>query len=146
MASQASEVVSTPGGVVGSIGVIAVHEDLAAALEQQGIKPTIISAGKYKAEGNPFGALTDEAREHFQARVDEAYGDLVKGVAAGRNVSGRAVESDYGQGRVLSAEKALGAGMIDRIATLDETLARFTVPQPSTQRRARAARAIARTS
>ncbi len=146
VASQATELVSTPGGAVGSIGVIAVHEDIEGRLEQRGIKPTVISAGKYKTEGNPFGPLTDEAREHFQARVDEGYADFVADVALGRSIPAKAVESGYGEGRMLSAPKALAAGMIDRIATFDQTLARFVAPPPSTQRRARAARAIARTS
>lgn len=146
VAAQATEVVSTPGGSVGSIGVIAVHEDISALLEKRGVRQTIISAGKYKAEGNPLGPLSEEAIAHFQGRVDEAYLDFLGGVSIGRGVSIKAVESGYGQGRMLGAAKALGAGMIDRIATLDETLARFVAPQPSTQRRARAARAIARTS
>ncbi|KKK50600.1 hypothetical protein LCGC14_3123420, partial [marine sediment metagenome] len=37
VASQATELVSTPGGAVGSIGVIAVHEDIEGRLEQRGI-------------------------------------------------------------------------------------------------------------
>lgn len=146
VAAQATEIVSTPGGAVGSIGVFGVHEDIEGRLEQRGIKPTIISAGKFKTEGNPFGPLTDEAREHFQARVDEGYADFVGDIAIGRNISAKAVESGYGQGRILSANKAIGAGMIDRIATFDQTLARFVAPQQSTQRRARAAMVQARTS
>jgi len=145
VASQATEVVSTPGGITGSIGVLAIHEDLSAALEKEGIKHTIISAGKHKAEGSPFEPLSDETRAHYQERVDESYRDFVADVAAGRGVSPKMVEADYGQGRVLSSERALAAGMIDRIATFDETLARFAAPQPNTQRRARAARARART-
>lgn len=146
VASQATEVVATPGGSVGSIGVVALHEDVSAMLEAQGVRPTLISAGKYKTEGNPFAPLDDEALSHFQSIVDDAYGDFVAAVAAGRGTTIKTVEASYGQGRVLLAKKALAAGMVDRIATYDQTLARFRAPQLPTQRRARAARAIARTS
>jgi len=54
IASQADEVVSTPGGLTGSIGVYTVHEDLSAASEAAGVKVTYISAGKYKTESQPF--------------------------------------------------------------------------------------------
>lgn len=144
VASQASEVVSTPGGSVGAIGVLTVHENIGGMLEQRGIKNTIISAGKYKGENNPFGPLSDEARAHIQGRVDEAYQDFVATVAGGRGVSAKDVEDGYGQGRVVSATKALAAGMVDRIATFDETLARFARPNLDRSRQARAAMAIAR--
>jgi signal peptide peptidase SppA len=145
VASQATEIVSTTGGSVGSIGVMMLHEDISAMLAAEGVNPTLISAGKYKTEGHPFGPLDDDARGHFQSMVDDAYHDFVGAVASGRDVSTKIVESTYGQGRILVAKKARAAGMIDRIATFDETLARFRAPQITMQRRARAARAQSRT-
>lgn len=147
VASQATEVVSTPGGSVGSIGVIAVHEDVSAMLEREGIKPTIISAGKYKAEGNPYAPLGEEAAAHFQARVDSAYSDFVGAVASGRGVKPADVEASYGQGRVLGARDALGVGMIDRIATFEETVSRFVggARKPDRSMRSRMAAVAART-
>lgn len=147
VASQASEIAITPGGQVGSIGVRMMHQDISGQLEQEGIKVEMLSAGKYKTEGHPFGALSDETREHFQDQINDAYRDFVGAVASGRGVSTGVVEESYGQGRVFLAKQALKAGMVDRIATLDQTLARFVAPQTVTtqQRRARAAQAIART-
>lgn len=124
LASQADEVVSTPSGLVGSIGVYTEHHDVSRALDAEGITPTIISAGEYKVEGNPYEPLTDEARASFQKMVDDVYAVFVGDVARGRGVSASLVRAEYGRGRVLSAKDALAAGMIDRIATLDETIAR----------------------
>lgn len=124
LASQADEVVSTPSGLVGSIGVYTEHQDISRALDAEGITPTIISAGEYKVEGNPYEPLTDDARATMQRMVDEVYGVFVGDVARGRGVSPSLVRAEYGKGRVLSAKDALAAGMIDRIATLDETIAR----------------------
>lgn len=126
VASQCTEINLTPGGDVGSIGVYTLHEDLSKALEAEGVKPTFVFAGEHKVEGNPFEPLSDSARQHLQARVDSAYRDFVAAVASGRGVTAKVVESTYGQGRTLPARDALAAGMVDRIATFDETLARYT--------------------
>ncbi len=135
IAASASEIVVTPSGEVGSIGVFQAHEDLSGAMEKAGVKVTIIKAGKFKAEGNPFEPLTDEAREAIQARADEAFGMFVSSVAKGREVSVSDVRNGFGQGRVVGAKEAVSLGMADRIATLDATLARLGVrTEPSAQR------------
>lgn len=125
IAAQADEIVSIPSGSAGSIGVFSSHQDLSAALEKEGVTMTLISAGKFKVEGNPFQPLSDEAKAFMQSRVDAAYGQFVKDVAAGRGVTPAAVRDGYGEGRVLDAKAAKAAGLIDRIATMDETIARL---------------------
>ena len=47
--------------LVGSIGVFAAHEDLSRALDAEGVTVSMISAGKYKVEGHPYGPLDPEA-------------------------------------------------------------------------------------
>lgn len=125
IASQASEIVSMPSGVVGSIGVIAAHEDLSKAMEMQGIKVTLLKAGKNKGEGNPYQPLSEEDRDAIQEQVNELYEMFVSDVAKGRGVSRSVIRAGYGEGRVVSARKALVEGMIDRIGTMDETISRL---------------------
>jgi signal peptide peptidase SppA len=123
--SQADEVVITPGGELGSIGVIAMHIDQSEYNAQEGIKPTIIIFGKYKAEGNPHQPLNEEALAEIQAQVDR-YGNMfLKAVARGRDVSVETVRTKFGQGRVFGAQQAVSLGMADRVATLDQTIQRF---------------------
>jgi capsid assembly protease len=50
-ASGASRIITIESGVVGSIGVVVVHADMSKKLENDGIRPTIIHAGKHKATG-----------------------------------------------------------------------------------------------
>lgn len=125
LATQADEVVSIPSGESGSIGVFFAHEDVSKALADNGVSITLLKAGKYKAEINPFTPLTDEAREFVQARVDAAYGQFVSAVARGRGVSAADVRNGFGEGRVLVAKDAKSAGMIDRIASPEATVARL---------------------
>lgn len=123
LASQASEIMVTPSGEVGSIGVFAVHEDWSKALEQAGVTATLIRAGKYKAETNPYEPLTDEARAAVQAQVDEYYNLFVRDVAKGRGVSVADVRGGFGEGRTVLAAEAKRLGMVDRVGTLAEAVA-----------------------
>lgn len=121
LASQATEVWGTPSSMTGAIGVYMVHSDMSRALEMRGITETVISAGKYKAEG--MGPLSDEAREAIQRRVDAFYAAFVNDVARGRRTSPDAVREGYGQGRALTSNDAMQAGLIDHIGTLGQAVA-----------------------
>ncbi len=122
---QASELNVTPSGQVGSIGVIAQHVDESAANEKAGIKTTLVTAGRYKGEGDPSQPLGDEALAQMQKMVDDYYGMFVRDVARGRGKTENRVKSDFGQGRVVLAEEAVSRGMADRVATLDQVLSRL---------------------
>lgn len=120
--TAADEIVVTPSGEVGSIGVFAVHQDISAQLEKEGIKVSLIKAGKYKAEANPYEPLSDEARSAIQENVSDIYGSFVDAVARNRGVKPAAVRTGFGEGRVVSAKQAIELGMADRIGTLDEVI------------------------
>lgn len=122
IAASASEVYVTPGGEVGSIGVWMAHEDWSKAREDMGVSTTLVSAGKFKTEGNSYGPLSEEAYAFMQSRVNDYYGSFVKAVAKGRGVPVATVRDGMGQGRVLGAEAALAEKMVDGIATFDEVL------------------------
>lgn len=121
--AQADEFYVTPSGQVGSVGAYYVHEDWSKANEQMGIDVTYIYAGEYKVEGNSNEPLTDEGRAAWQADADSLYAMFLEGVAEGRGISAAKVKSDYGQGRVLLAQDALDAGMVDGVETLQTVLA-----------------------
>jgi signal peptide peptidase SppA len=141
IAAQADELVVTPSGSVGSIGVYMVHEDWSGFNEQQGIQPTYISAGKYKTEGNPDEPLSDEARADWQQEVDDLYAMFVADVAAGRGVTAEQVRDGYGEGRTLLADRALAAGMVDRVDTIETVIGALLVPGSTGGAAARAGRA-----
>lgn len=131
LASQAGDVVATPSAMLGSIGVYLEHMDISRALDAEGITVTMISAGKFKTEGNPYQPLGDEARSATKALVDGVYAAFVSDVAKGRGVSTAAVRGGYGEGRVVNAADAKALGMIDRVATFDDTLARLMGRRPA---------------
>jgi signal peptide peptidase SppA len=123
--SQCAEINVTPGGMVGSIGVFCAHEDWSKYDEELGVKTTLVSAGDYKVEGNPFEPLNAEAKEQMQKQVDAYYSAFVAAVAKGRGVSESRVKSDFGKGRMVLAKDAVSCGMADRVATLSQVLTRL---------------------
>ena len=122
--SQADEVIASPSSMVGSIGVYAIHQDMSGAYELLGVRPTLIKAGKFKAEGIDFEPLGEEARAHFQESVDDSYDAFIAGVSKGRGVTGATVRNGYGEGRALTAKRAKAAGLVDRVDTLDGAFAK----------------------
>jgi signal peptide peptidase SppA len=123
--SQADELLVTPSGQVGSIGVYTAHQDVSAMLEQKGAKVTLISAGKYKTEGNPYEPLTEEALAAIQDRIDVYYGMFTQAVARGRGVKVDDVRTGFGEGRTVGAREASRNGMADGVATLQQTIQRL---------------------
>lgn len=125
--SACSELYCTPGGEVGSIGVYTAHTDMSQALAEDGVTVSLISAGKYKTEGNPYQPLDEEARAAIQASVDGYYAMFTKAVSRGRGagVSIAQVRDGMGQGRCLMATDALAANMVDGVMTFDDVVSKM---------------------
>jgi signal peptide peptidase SppA len=137
IAAAATEIVASPSALVGSVGVYTIHDDLSKALAELGIKRTYISAGKHKTEGNETEPLTDEVLERIKQRlIDPAYSRMTADISKGRGVALDVVRSGYGEGETLPADAALDLGMVDRIATFDETLQRVASVAPPRATRA----------
>lgn len=126
LGSQAEEIVMSPSGDAGSLGVYMVHDDYSKALEERGIKVTYITSdiSPYKVEGNPDQPLTDEAFEHLKGEVNAVADKFIKAVAKGRGLKVSHVRQQFGQGRTLLAPAALEAKMVDRLGTLEDTVVR----------------------
>ncbi|AZV21461.1 S49 family peptidase [Mesorhizobium sp. M7A.F.Ce.TU.012.03.2.1] len=132
IACAADELVVTPSGEVGSIGVYVLHEDVSGFLDEVGVKMTFVYEGARKVEGNPFEPLGAEAKVALQASVRAFYDLFVADVAKGRNVPEAVVRADpvteakhFGGGRAYPAAMAVTLGMADKVETLDSVIARL---------------------
>jgi signal peptide peptidase SppA len=143
LATAVDELVVTPSGEVGSIGVLAAHEDHSRRLDQEGVTVSLINAGTYKGEASPFAPLTAEARAAIQARVDDYYGMFTRDVARHRGVSVATVRNGFGEGRVVGAREAVELGMADRVESLPQTIARLQSARGRAQLGQRAAALVA---
>lgn len=136
LASQANTFYASPGGIVGSIGVIHSHTDMSKMLEKHGIKVTNIVSAPRKAEGNPHEPLSEDAKTNMQAEVDHYHSMFVSAVAQGRRVDPSVVSQTYGGGAPMNAHKAMSAGMIDGIKSLSDVLAELEAPDRNARRQA----------
>jgi signal peptide peptidase SppA len=125
IASQAHEIIASPSSLIGSIGVISVHVDQSAADERAGLRTTVLTSSKRKAEGHPHAPLDADARAYLQSRVDQAGAMFTAAVARGRGVDVSRVRGpDFGEGRAFWAEEATRRGLADRLGTVHDVLAR----------------------
>jgi signal peptide peptidase SppA len=126
--SAASEIVASPSALLGSLGVMAIHDDVSGALAEAGIKRTIVTSSRFKAEGNSAEPLGAEARAELQRQVDSFDAMMIARIAAGRRVPVDRVRADFGQGRIVMAAEAVRRGMADRVGTMADALAGLARP------------------
>ncbi len=117
-------------GQVGSIGTIVMHADLSGALDQQGIRVTMIRSPEGKGRGNAAEALDAETAASVQEMVDEATEVFVDRVARYRGVSKKSVSET--NAAVYTGARALATGLVNEV-----------LPEPSAW--AKLERKIART-
>ena len=122
LGAQASQFLVTPSGMVGSVGIYAVHLDFSKHLEAEGVTPTLVSAGERKGDGSPAFPLSDEARAAMQSRADTFLAQFEGDLAKGRGISVEKVRASFGRGAVFLAQEAVAAGLVDKIGTLDEAM------------------------
>lgn len=122
LASAADEVIVTPSGQVGSVGVYAMHVDTSKADEAEGYKVTIVQAGQYKTEGNPYEPLGDDARAEIQRQVDSYYGDFLSAVARNRGISKAKAQERTGEGRTFRAQEAVERGLATSSGSLQQVI------------------------
>ncbi len=126
LGAGATEIMVTPSGGAGSLGVYALHTDESDAMKADGVKITPIAAddSPFKVEGAPWEPLGDEAFAQMKKEVNRFMGDFVRDVARGRGVSVEHVRQHFGRGRMLSPQEAVSVGMANSIGTLDAAIRR----------------------
>lgn len=120
IASTADRLYVTRTGEAGSIGVVAIHVDESAADAMAGRKYTLIHAGAKKADGNAHEPLAPEAHADIQADVDALHEEFVALVARNRGLTPDAVRAT--QAAIYRGQRAVGAGLADRLGTMDQAL------------------------
>lgn len=120
LASAASEIIASPMARLGSIGTVIGYRDESARDERLGIKNVeIVSSQSPKKRLDPS---SDAGREAIQELIDDMTNVFVADVAKYRGVSVETVLSDFGQGGVMLGEKAVKAGLADRLGSFEGLL------------------------
>ncbi len=117
----AEKIVSNPGTITGSIGVILRGNNLSKLLERIGIRFETVKSGTFKDILSPDRALTPEERQLLQSLIDSSYEQFVTAVAEGRQLSHETVRS-FADGRVFTGTQAKELGLVDELGDEDHAL------------------------
>lgn len=123
LASAADKMSVTPSGGAGSIGVISMHVDISAMLDNIGVKITTIKSGDHKADGSPYEPMADDVKKDWQNRVDGLRGEFVSLVARNRDLAEKVVYDT--EARCYNASEALNLGLIDVVSTPSKAVNTF---------------------
>jgi signal peptide peptidase SppA len=108
---------------VGSIGVVAAHQDISVAQEKAGIKTTEIAAGKYKRIASSYAPLSADGKQSIQDQVDYLYSVFVSDISKNRGVSTDTVLKNMADGRMFIGQQAIDARLVDGVSTMDALVA-----------------------
>ena len=125
LAAAFDEVWLQPLGTVGLIGLHSQTPFFRNALDKLGIVPSFAHREEYKTAMNSFteSAMTPPQREELDDLLGGTEDQIVRGIAAGRNLPEERVIQLIDQGP-LTAEQAKKDGLVDHIGYLDEAAAR----------------------
>lgn len=107
---------ANPGSVTASIGVMAEFVTVTEALSKLGIKPEVLTTGKYKAAGTPMRELSDEQRDQMLGLMRDLHNQFVDHVAEARGMDRQRVAA-IADGRAVSGRQALALGLVDHLGT-----------------------------
>lgn len=120
IASASDMIISNPGTITGSIGVLMQTSNYRNLFDKLGIDTNTIKSGAYKDMGSSDRPLTGEEREIFQSMVDDTYNQFVDTVAGNRKIQPDEIQRL--NGRVLTGRQALEAGLVDRMGNYCEAV------------------------
>lgn len=121
VASQATKrYANQPTALYGSMGTYAVLLDLSGRAEQLGVKVHVVRAGAFKGMGEPGTPVSAEQLAEVQRNVNAMNEGYLEVIARGL---GKSVEQirPLADGRVHTAQDAVGLGLIDGVQSFDAT-------------------------
>jgi signal peptide peptidase SppA len=120
--STGGEVTLSPTAMAGSIGVLTVHTERSAQLEQEGVKVTVLRSGDQKALRNPIEPLSAAATADIQQKLADVHQIFRAGVAKARPQIAAENLHDITQGQEFMGKRAVAAGLADKVTTLSAAI------------------------
>jgi protease IV len=115
----APHIVSNPGTVTGSIGVILRGNNLEKLLDKVGVSFQVVKSGAYKDILSFDRELSPPEQEILQALIDSSYAQFVQIVSESRNLPVATVKT-FADGRIFTGEQSLALGMVDRLGSEED--------------------------
>lgn len=121
IASACDEIIMPESGTLAVTGVraeLTFYKDL---LDKLGVKAEMMQIGAYKGAAEPLtrSGMSPEFRKQFESVIDNYYNQMIDTIAADRKLDRGKVKDLIDEG-IFTAAAAKEAGLIDRVAYLDE--------------------------
>ena len=121
IAAPAHVIVSQPGTLTGSIGVVTGKFVLQGALDKIGVGTGAASSGRLSEIYSPFRPFTNEEREKLSDQMRTVYDLFVQRVAEGREQQVSRIDA-VAQGRVWTGRQARELGLVDELGGLNDAV------------------------
>lgn len=121
LACAADKVVSNPGTLTGSIGVILSFPTAKKLWDKIGIRWETVKSGELKDVGNWSRPMTPEEEMMLKAVIDDTYEQFVEAVSEGRD---RPKEEIYplADGSIFTGRQAYNLGLVDTLGTFEDAI------------------------
>lgn len=121
LGSSADEIVIDRTAIVGCIGAKMTFVDSSARDARMGVRTIEIVSSQ--SPDKVLDPNVDAGRAKLQKIVDDLGGVFVAAVARNRGIDEETVLAEYGQGGSMVGERAVAAGLADRIGSLESVIA-----------------------
>ena len=115
----ANEIISNPGSMIGSIGVIMQGADISELMQKIGIKTQSVQAGKYKKVGTPDRSWSDFEVNELNKVIQGTYEMFTSDVAKARKLD-ISKRDFFANAHIFTASQAKDVGLIDSLGVLHD--------------------------
>ncbi|GAB4223705.1 MAG: signal peptide peptidase SppA [Acidobacteriota bacterium] len=123
ISTAADEIWAHPTTITGSIGIFGMFPTYPRLLDRLGVHVDGVGTTPLAGSVRPDRPLPPRMERTIQAMIEDGYRDFLERVAEARGMDVDRVDA-IAQGRVWSGIDALDLGLVDRLGTLDEAIAR----------------------
>lgn len=120
-AMGADKVVTNPGTLMGSIGVIMEFANLSKLYDWAKIQRYVIKTGAYKDTGSEYRDMREDERKLLSSLMDSVLLQFKTAISEGRNLPMDKV-TEYADGRIFTGEDAVALGFADQVGTLSDAI------------------------
>lgn len=121
IASATEKIVSNPGTITGSIGVIMHLSNVEGLMKKIGVESVTLKSGTLKDSGSPFRKMLPAERRAFQQVLDDIHAQFIEAVATGRGLPVEKVRA-IADGRVFTGRQAKAIGLVDELGDLQDAV------------------------
>ena len=121
IAAGTQKIFANPGTITGSIGVLIEVANFEELLGKIGLRSEVIKSGQFKDTLSPARTMETDERSLIQAVIDNIHNQFVDAIAKGRSMPREKVLA-LADGRILSGEQALEAGLVDELGNLYDAI------------------------